>query len=198
MIKMKSKKQHTVTDKTLEKYKSVIDEWFVNGFNGTKAYQKIYTTAKTKTAEQRFSKLSSIVKVEEYITQKRKEIAEANKITIDECVSILTDMARFDIAEAYDSDGALLPIQDMPKHIRLAIESVESDDIRIEGVTIGQVRKIKTSSRRANVIELMKYLGGYEKHNDQKAIKIGLLTPEERRARLIDLKHKLNKLPEND
>lgn len=169
---MKKKKPHTVSDKTLEKYKAVIDEWFLNKENGKKAWQKFYPKASDKSAEVNFSRMLSIAKVSQYVKDRRAEIAEANKITIDECVSMLTDMARFDIAEAYTEDGALKPIHEIPKHIRMAIESVESDDIRIEGVTIGQVRKIKSSNRRANIIELMKYLGGYEKDNEQKASNI--------------------------
>ncbi len=161
-----------MTEKTFEKYKAVVDEWFANGFNGTKAYQKIYPKAKASTADSKFRTLVGIGRIQEYIDQKRKAIAEANKITIDECVSLLTSMARFDIADCYDEHGALKPIQDIPKETRLAIEALETDEIRFDGVSIGQSKKLKTSNRRANIVELMKHLGGYKEDNSQKQANI--------------------------
>jgi phage terminase small subunit len=182
-----------MTDKTFEKYKSVIDEWFVNGYNGTKAYQKIYPKSKYQSADTSFRKIFEITRIQEYVIEKRKAIAEANKITVDECVAILTAMARFDIADCYDEDGALKPIHEISKESRLVIESLETDEIRFDGVSIGQVKKLKTSSRRANLIELMKHLGGYAEHNFQKSAPD--LSKEERDARIEELKAKLVSKP---
>ncbi|CAL67407.1 terminase small subunit [Christiangramia forsetii] len=157
-----------MTDKTFEKYKAVIDEWFVNGFNGVKAYQKIYPKSKDKSAEANFRKILAIARIEEFVKEKREAIAEANKITIDECVSLLTSMARFDIADCYDEDGVLKPIHEIPKETRLAIEALDSDEIFIDSMVVGRTKKLKTSNRRSNVVELLKVLGGYEKDNNQK------------------------------
>ena len=40
-----------------------------------------------------------------------------------------------------------------------------------EGAVATITKKIRTSSRRANIVELLKYLGGYEKDNEQKTPK---------------------------
>ncbi|WP_166461188.1 terminase small subunit [Flavicella sediminum] len=104
-----------------------------------------------------------------YISDLQKEIQERNKITIDECVSLLAKMARFDIADLYNDDGSLKPIKEIPKDVRLVIEGIDSDEIRHNDVVIGNTKKVKLSSRRANLIELMKHLGGYEKDNKQKS-----------------------------
>lgn len=106
--------------------------------------------------------------IQERISELQKEISERNKITIDECVSTLAKMARFDISDLYNEDGTLKPIHEIDKDARLSIESIESDEIIIDQKKIGNSNKIKTSNRRANIIELMKHLGGYEKDNKQK------------------------------
>ena len=42
---------------TIDKYKLVIDEWFVNGWNGTKAYLKYYPNSSDETAATEFYKI---------------------------------------------------------------------------------------------------------------------------------------------
>jgi len=101
------------------------------------------------------------------VSDLQKEAAERNKITVDECVSLLTSMARFDIADCYDENGNLLGVHSIPKETRLAIEAMDSEEYKQDGMLISTTKKLKTSSRRHNIIELMKHLGGYEKDNDQ-------------------------------
>lgn len=157
-----------MTDKTFEKYKLVVDEWFINGFNGTKAYQKYYPKASTKSAAANYEKILRITEVKEYKEQIQKETHERNKMSIDECVVMLSDMAKFDLSDIYNEDGALKPLKDIPKKARLAIEALDTEEIKIGGEKIGEVRKVKLSSRRANIIELLKHFGGYEKDNAQR------------------------------
>lgn len=159
-----------MTDKTFTKYKLVVDEWFINGFNGSKAYNKYYP--KSTRPDDSFSKIQRIPEVQKYISERQNEISESNKITIDECVSILTKMVRFDIKDIYDENGVLKSIHDIPEDTRIAIESLETDEIFSEKMVIGYSKKIKTSSRRANAVELLKYLGAFEKHNEQKGLRI--------------------------
>lgn len=106
--------------------------------------------------------------IQKRISELQAEISQRNKITIDECVGLLASMARFDIADLYDEDGQLKTIHDIDKETRLAIESIDTEEIRADGMVIGSIKKIKTSSRRANIIELLKHLGGYSKDNEQK------------------------------
>ena len=157
-----------MTDKTFEKYKAVVDEWFLNKENGRKAWQKFYPKASDQSADTNFSRMLKNAKVSAYVQKRREEIAEAQKITIDECVSLLTSMARFDIADCYDEEGVLKPIHEIPKETRLAIEALDSDEMFMDGMVVGRTKKLKTSNRRANVVELLKVLGGFKEDNKQK------------------------------
>lgn len=70
-------------DSTFEKYKLVVDEWFINGFNGTKAYQKFYPDVDEKTAAVNYNKILTITKVREYKQEKAKDTAEKMSITLE-------------------------------------------------------------------------------------------------------------------
>ena len=72
-----------MTDKTFEKYKLVVDEWFINGFNGTKAYQKYYPKVNENTAGVKFSELVRIGKVDEYTASKAKKATDKASITLE-------------------------------------------------------------------------------------------------------------------
>lgn len=78
-----AKTKKDISQKTFDKYKLVIDEWFVNGFNGCKAYQKFYPKSSNKTAEQRFSQISSIVKVSKYKDEKQTKASDKLEITFE-------------------------------------------------------------------------------------------------------------------
>jgi len=69
-------------ESTFKKYCLVIDEWFVNGFNGVKAYQKFYTKASDNAADVGFRKIYGIVRIKEYIKSKRELLIEGLDITL--------------------------------------------------------------------------------------------------------------------
>ena len=88
-------------DTTLQKYKLVIDEWLVNGFNGTKAYQKHYPDSGDETAANRFTELVRIGEVERYKENKLQKTSNKLQITLEGQLAKLQKIA--DKAEK-DSD----------------------------------------------------------------------------------------------
>jgi len=114
------------------------------------------------------------------ITQRIKQLQaehyERNKASIDELVNVLSGMVRFDIADLYDDSGNLLPIKEMPLIARQMISELTSDEIKMGGSVIGEVKKVKTIAKLDAVEKLMKHLGGYEKDNKQKAILVEPVT----------------------
>jgi len=134
--------------------------------NGTQA--AIRAGYSQNTANEQASQNLAKLNIQERVAELQKEISERNKITVDECVGMLATMARFDIANIYDEEGNAKDIHSIDADTRMAIESLDSEEMVIDGMKIGETKKIKMSSRRLNIIELMKHLGGYEKDNSQK------------------------------
>lgn len=113
------------------------------------------------------------------VEELQKGIRERNKIKIDDVLSVLTDMIKFDIAELYDENSNLKSIHDIPKHHREMIASVKvyEEALNVSGQReiIGYTKEVKTLNKLDVIEKFMKYLGGYEKDNQQR--KIEILTP---------------------
>ena len=80
-------------DSTFEKYCLVVDEWFVNGFNGTKAYQKFYKDATDENAANRFLELARISEIKQYKEEKSKKTSSELHITLLSQLQRLNDIA---------------------------------------------------------------------------------------------------------
>jgi phage terminase small subunit len=167
------------------------------------AYRESYSTKNMKvaTVNERASRLSNEYKISTRIAFLQKEIKEENKATISEVLNTLSDMLRFDIAELYDENGNLKKIHSIPKKSRLMISQLEIDEIIVKNESIGQVKKIKVFDKMQAVEKFMKHFGAYEKDNGQKQPIVnvdlsGEFTPE-KKARLLELKKKLDQSLEN-
>lgn len=116
------------------------------------------------------------VKVTLRVSELRKELAERNKITLDEVVQHISQIATFDIAECYDESNNLKSIHDIPKHIRTAIMGLkvleEFQGFGKDKESIGFTKDIRVINKLDAFEKLMKHLGGYEKDNTQKNIPI--------------------------
>ena len=67
-------------ESTYKKYCLLIDEWFVNGRNGTKAYQKYNVDSSDENAANRFMEIVRISEIEDYI--KTKSDNKSNELDI--------------------------------------------------------------------------------------------------------------------
>lgn len=168
------------------------------------AFREAYSTSnmKSETIHSRACRLTSEYKISARIESLRTEVKEDNKVTINEIVNTLADMLRFDIAELYDSNGNLLNLKSIPKKARLMISQLETDEIRLKGESIGQVKKVKVFDKMQSIEKLMKHLGGYEKDNNQKQPVVNVDASgdfsEAKKERLKELMEKANKVLSTD
>jgi cell division FtsZ-interacting protein ZapD len=79
-------------DNTYKKYCLIVDEWFVNGRNGTKAYQKFTTASSHENAANRFTEIMRLSEIIEYVETKNIKKANDLDITLDKQLQRLNDI----------------------------------------------------------------------------------------------------------
>lgn len=167
-----------LTAKTLDKYKRVIDEWFICEFNTIKAYKKIYPNVKKEeTARVNFSKIKKIEEIQKYIEEKREESAKYLKTTHK---GILGELKRWLEADLTEFIGlSKEEVKALPLSVRrLVIEHritykknfFKSGEVKSEY----QVIQFKFASKEKAIEMINKHIGFYEKDNEQKATDINI------------------------
>ena len=106
------------------------------------------------------------------IQRQKADIQAASGVTLESIVQELQKLALCDIKEAFDADGNLRPIADIPLIVRKAIASIEIfGEFQGQGAKrkyIGNTAKVKFWPKTDALGQLMKHLGGFEKDNKQK------------------------------
>jgi len=87
-------------DSTYKKYCLMIDEWFINGRNGTKAYQKYNPDSSDETAKVEFSKILTIPNIQTYVKTKGENKSDKLDITFEKQLKRLDDIIDSDCKEA--------------------------------------------------------------------------------------------------
>ncbi len=160
-----------MTEKTYKKYCLVVDEWFANGFNGTKAYQKIYPKASEETAAVEFLRILSFPKIQEYKDQKHKEVQDTIRTSHEALLKELENWAYSDITETL----LLTPeqVKELPVELRRLITKYKHTKRHIRnksGDIVETVERVELwFVDKAKAMEMIhKHTGFYEKDNDQR------------------------------
>lgn len=172
-----------MTDTTFKKYCAVIDEWFINGFNGTQAYLKIYTRAKERTAEANFRKIHAFTRIQDYIKLKQEKALEYSELTHKDILRELESFAMLDptqivtvgaiekITSSMDKDGNTsistetefgIKIRDFDELTDVQRRSIQSIKPTKEGI------HITFFDKKAAFEMLNKHKGFYAVDNKQK------------------------------
>ena len=165
-------------DKNIEVILTAKQELFciciVEGYSRKDAYIKAYDAdgSNLNTIYSEASKLMKNPKIAHRIKELREQLFEDNKATIEEVLMIAAGILRADIADAYDENGVMKKLHEMPKHLRMAISGLDTDEI-FDGAgedrtIIGESKKLKLIDKSNMIEKFMKHLGAYEKDNKQK------------------------------
>lgn len=182
--------ERNLTPRTLEKYKRVIDEWFVNKFNGAAAYRAFYPNIKKEeTASVNFSQIQSLPEVKAYILEKHQEAARVVNMTHEGILKELQNWIEADITETISLSAD--QIKALPVEVRRLITKYKTRLKHFydkDGNLLNTEETIElhfVSKERA--IDMMnKHLGFYEADNKQKASEINILASNEGHAKIIN------------
>lgn len=101
-----------------------------------------------KYANHHASELAQLPHVAAAIAAEMEERSKRTKINADWLLTRLAAEADADVADLYEVDGALRPVKDWPLIWRTGlVAGLDVEEMRVEGVAIGTIRKIKLSDR---------------------------------------------------
>lgn len=169
-------------DKLTPKQRLFVLEYLVD-LNATQA--SIRAGYSAKTAEVQGPRLLGNVRVKAEIAKRMKSREEKVVLKADDVLRELLTIAKVDIRRAFDADGNLLPVKDLPEDVARAIGGIEIDEI-FDGngklrVRIGQTKKIKFWDKNKALESLGRHLklftdnvqlGGEVKFTQMPSIKI--------------------------
>lgn len=178
-----------LTKATIKKYKMVVDEWFINDFNGTQAYKKYYPRVKDETATVNFSKLKEQPEIKEYIKAKQDKISKTVEATHASILSELLRWATSDITQTIAISKE--EIKDLPPEVRRLINKYKInryENYDKDGALLGVTENIELSfvSKERAMEMINKHIGFYEVDNRQKAATVNITTTNEKHKSLVE------------
>ncbi len=94
------------------------------------------------------------------IEMARSNRSKETKIDAAWVLTRLSEEAEADVADLYDEDGALLPVRQWPKIWRQGLVSgIDVEQITVNGVSVGMVKKVKISDRVRRLELIGKHIG---------------------------------------
>jgi len=115
------------------------------------------------------------------------QTAPAFKSEIDELIHELRNIAYYDIADMYDEQNCLLPVQSMCPSIRRAIASIDTEEMYAGSgharELIGYTKKVKLIDKKGAIETYLRKLGAFIDRMEQKqTIEIKRVSFNEARA----------------
>lgn len=184
------KNKRNLTSNTLLKYKRIVDEWFVNKFNGAAAYRSFYPKIKSdETATVNFSKIQKLPEVHDYILEKHQDAARIVETTHEGILKELQNWVQSDITETISLSAE--QIKELPVEIRRLITKYKTRLKHFydkDGNLLNTEETIElhfVSKERA--IDMMnKHLGFYEADNQQKSDEINIFTSNDKHMTIVE------------
>ncbi len=106
--------------------KRFADEYLID-LNATRAYKVAYPNCKKdETARANSSRLLTNANIQNYISEKQKEIERRTEVTQDMVVQELSKIAFFNIKDIYTENGTLKQIKDIDDNTSKAIASIKT------------------------------------------------------------------------
>ncbi len=128
-----------------DKQRRFVDEYLID-LNATQA--AIRAGYSPKTAKSQGQRLLTNADIANAIFEAKADRSERTRIDADWLLRRLADEAEADLADLYDDNGALRPVHEWPEIWRKGlVAGLDVEEIREEGVTIGQVKKLKLADR---------------------------------------------------
>ena len=166
--------------------KRFCDEYLID-LNATRSYKVAYPRCKKdETANAASSRMLRNVKVQEYISEKQKEIEKRTEVTQDMVIKELAKIAFLDIRKLYTENGQLKNVADIDSDTAGAISSLETLE-EYEGYgddreKIGDTQKVRLLDKTKALELLGRHLGIFNDKMD-----VNVKEKEEKKNAISDI-----------
>ncbi|MBF5091295.1 terminase small subunit [Novosphingobium sp. NBM11] len=127
------------------KQQRFIEEYLID-LNATQAAIRAGYSAKT--AKQQGGRLLTNVDVSSALVAAKTARSERTRVDADWVLQRLELEAEADLADLYDEHGGLKPVHQWPLIWRKGlVAGIDVEEIKIEGIVVGSIRKVKLSER---------------------------------------------------
>lgn len=106
--------------------------------------------------------------IQEAIQKRKQELSDQTGITAERVLKEYAKIAFSDIRELYTPDNNLYDIRQLDDETAGAVMSVEVDVMSMQGMPVGETKKVKLYNKLTALEALGKHIGLFEKDNKQK------------------------------
>lgn len=110
--------------------------------------------------------------IQEAIQKRKQELSDQTGITAERVLKEYAKIAFSDIRELYTPDNNLYDIRQLDDETAGAVMSVEVDVMSVQGMPIGETKKVKLYDKLRALEALGKHIGLFEKDNKQKQAEV--------------------------
>ena len=177
-IKVDSKKKSRITTSKLTPKQELFVREYLKDLNAKQACIRVGYPINS--AKVRGSQMLSNTNVADAISEQFKKRTEKVEISVEWVLTQIKAIAECDPQDAYNEDGSLKPLSEIPVAVRKTISSIEVDEIwemqqdednprRRHKVQIGETKKVRFWSKDHSLELLGKYLAMFverQRHED--------------------------------
>jgi phage terminase small subunit len=158
----------------INKDQEILDEYYINGYNGVKAVLSVFPDMKYQVAAVRFNKIKNSQRNQDYISEKQARLKSQTEVSNER---ILKELLNWFYVDATEFIGLSIDeIKSLPPEIRRCIQDFDvKEQYDKHGNHIATNIKVKLQDKQKAVESINKHLGFYAQDNDQKANKVNIL-----------------------
>lgn len=121
--------------------------------NATRAAGKAYPAAKPESLKHIGSENIAKPHIAAEIRRRMEPALVKARMTRERVLAVIGDGMNYDVAEAFNPDGSLKPIGEMPPDVRRQIAGIDVEEIRLSrnGPVVGHVKKVRFIDRGRSV-----------------------------------------------
>jgi phage terminase small subunit len=158
----------------VNKDQEILDEYYINGYNGVKAVLSVFPDMQYNVAAVRFNKIKNSQRNQDYISEKQARLKSQTEVSNERILKELLNWLYVDATDFMELSPK--EIKELPAEVRRCIQSYKAkEQYDKHGNHIGTTVEVRLIDKTKAIEAINKHVGFYAQDNDQKANKVNIL-----------------------